>query len=864
MPDWRVTLAVVAVLVVVADFVLGPWLLDRRRWWWRDADNEQVTGLLVLAAVVGAVGTAATMVRVTGLDASGRALFCLIPTAAALIFASKYWSRRSLRWTGVIALFLVSLLVLDIGRDELDPATRAAEELDAAAATLEALQSQAAESLGELADKRQDATDTLAEAIDVLESDNGVLADRASSVLDALDDSSEVEQALDAFESAYHPTLASVAETELAAAVTAAVAAAGAEQADPKPVDTAITHAWCIAKQEGADPTDRLKSIPCGEVQPGDTLEVALASVRLELAIYRQALLGRDEDTTAVDALTTALTEAQAEAGESDREETDIVEAFQAGGRAIFADLPWQRADFPVTLQVVGWVLLAALVLAGWRVIERRSGQQMAGPVKPSMQSAEGSTPAASAVKATSEAGAETKSATQAVTPAQAVAGGDTKPSTGSPQPAAANATARQTAVFRIALLQNLAEPAATPGADALSSITDLAELSGGTANLLTKVVAALKTIITKPGGYSVTGDVVAPADEKDQWRVLVRINDEATGNQMAVITLKGETASMACRAAGYWAAADILSRSSRNPSWARWETANAASLAAYSDAEKLSDLEDALHWDPTSGLLLCELGSRYDLEERWLDALVMYARAVTVHPRYPVTRYRMAISLGMIGADAEKCWITTPLSERERVAGQIDRACRRLGVDTTNLGDGGGLEDLPGADKVQAEMRLEALSLRLLDRLRDDTRRTQLLARALRPSERVVWWPRVMSIPWRYGLAARDEWLIRSARLLACDPLVDPLDLSKVEKRAKDPRSWWQLSYNLACFYARKKQPATALTWLETALERPGNQQMGGNWLTKDPDLKSLKGLPRFDWVVAQLSQGVEGSADG
>ncbi|HEX5914718.1 MAG TPA: hypothetical protein VFY54_16475, partial [Rubrobacter sp.] len=174
-----------------------------------------------------------------------------------------------------------------------------------------------------------------------------------------------------------------------------------------------------------------------------------------------------------------------------------------------------------------------------------------------------------------------------------------------------------------------------------------------------------------------------------------------------------------------------------------------------------------------------------------------------------------------------------------------------RLKLDSSSLSAGRGLAELPDIDDPdEAADMLKVLALRLFDRLEAETSRVQLLARTLRRSERVVWWPQAMSIPNLFGAASREEWLVRSARLLE-----DPRDIERIRRRARHPKAWWQLSYNLACYYAREGETEVAQQWLEIALGKPGSGQMADGWVAEDPDLERLHGSPRFEWVIAQVS---------
>src|SRR5262249_54363030 len=158
------------------------------------------------------------------------------------------------------------------------------------------------------------------------------------------------------------------------------------------------------------------------------------------------------------------------------------------------------------------------------------------------------------------------------------------------------------------------------PGSTAQNPITDLAELT--TAKGLSKVIAAVASVVSKPGGYRVNGDVIAPTRADPSWHVVVKVIDAWSGDQLAVKTVAATDDIEACRAAGFWAAAYVLSRSTRIPSWGTWSPESAAALAASPNSGEatVEALENALASAPTSGLLLADLGYRYDLSGQTLD----------------------------------------------------------------------------------------------------------------------------------------------------------------------------------------------------------------------------------------------------
>lgn len=95
-------------------------------------------------------------------------------------------------------------------------------------------------------------------------------------------------------------------------------------------------------------------------------------------------------------------------------------------------------------------------------------------------------------------------------------------------------------------------------------------------------------------------------------------------------------------------------------------------------------------------------------------------------------------------------------------------------------------------------------------------------------------------------------KWLAKSAQLV----YGDAGDLTDVKEHANSPDSSWQISYNLACYYA-SSAPSKALAALEQCLVRPGVEELTAEWVQRDPDLKDIASSPRFAAFCAQLEQG-------
>ena len=111
-----------------------------------------------------------------------------------------------------------------------------------------------------------------------------------------------------------------------------------------------------------------------------------------------------------------------------------------------------------------------------------------------------------------------------------------------------------------------------------------------------------------------------------------------------------------------------------------------------------------------------------------------------------------------------------------------------------------------------------------------------------------------------KFGRPARTRAAVRAAGL-AAGTKSEQNKFDELKTFAGDPRSGWQVCYNLACYYAAQAhEPDLAIDWLETAMIRPGIEANGA-WLAKDPDLESLRNLPRFKLIEQLLTSQPEES---
>jgi tetratricopeptide (TPR) repeat protein len=822
--DWRVLLPwVFALLVIVAIVAMVRW----------GTDGESKTGVLTLALVTVSVANAVVMVFVGEPGSWWRFPVSAIVLVLALATTSTQWTRSSVRWLAVVAVLLLGALTISIGHQQLqrDPAALASKNVQDAAAKLAAIESRA----GELGTASQQALNDLDKKLENLPATGfSKAATTFRSALNAVN-TSDLDEGLKAPKAdvarSYNANTANevevAARTSLDHAEKAKRAALAAAEAKPDGVTTAIKEVCALV------PADLRKNCPQTLPSAEGTLSVKVAALNLAIAKYEEASLGREEDASAAKSAADALVAAQADAANPRTNESPLT-ALQRGGDSIAQSISGID-NTNLALEAFGWAVLAALAITLWRRIERASATRMAGPVKFGVITTVDPTATTSSTPA--EATANTATAASAPTTTAA--------------PTYAEGKDEQEAAFSAALLENLPEASAVPGATALDSLTDLSALAGPAGTTIGKVLGSLKDIVAKPGGCNVSAEVIAPSAAEARWRVQVRIGDEWSGQQIAVGTLTGPTPVAAASAAGYWAAAVLLARSPRIPGWERWDrrSAEALAVARHLPPFDVSTLENALAKAPTSGTLLEQLANLYDEAGRHREAMAMHARAVAIHPRFFIAAYRLAVSAWMLSKAVDEQWTDRPTSEKTRIAGELTRAAVALDctVETASL----------HGDAAAAQSAFKALARAIFGRLKDDTTRPQAIRKTLRRSERDQWLPIARSIG-KFSPLTRAEWLVRSARL----PLV-PADLSKVEDLAEDSRSWWQISYNLACYYARQPDYGTACRWLEIALERPGSEQMAGGWIEQDPDLHDLHSLPRFRWVADQVKVNTEAKAN-
>jgi hypothetical protein len=432
--------------------------------------------------------------------------------------------------------------------------------------------------------------------------------------------------------------------------------------------------------------------------------------------------------------------------------------------------------------------------------------------------------------------------------------------------------------------------------------VTTLLDIAGGPLSAMGKIIPAVQAVVGRRYGYRVTVDVTSgdlagpgpmtndagatPAPPAGGITVLVRVMSLTSGITYSSHLCTAPQAIEAVRTAGLWAAGDILNRSSRIPHWAAWEAETAHALVTAKDGTEhtLPDLKAALADAPNSGILLVLLGHHYELAAQPLDAIACYARAVTAYPRYSVARYRLAATLASLQHDQN--WSSTStIMRREGTLQAVRWAVEALEVNGAPAmrNPKGKKFDQEAEEKNFSRDDCAPLADRLLRALEFDMKLVYRLVGALRRSERESIWPTLA--PMSQHPAARFPALVRSAR-----QALNSREREKLYEEANMHDSWWQISYNAACAHAvriaeidselpvaepgrplaeeqeqekREKQKdqeeegRLAIALLEQTLVRPGVEQLSADWVSHDPDLTTLRSLPRFTRFLAQLRPG-------
>lgn len=759
--------AVLWAAVVV--FVVAALLAASFRWLWADhewvwADHELLFGCLTICAVLTTVAVFASVFVRRHVENNSAATFLGVAalSVAALILIAHDWARRQLVIATVVAAAALCVFIVRVGFESLDvpPQGERAQIAARAQADENALEAQHTRALPGLTGAARDDRTALSVILARTPAPNvdpkllaqaNLILRKANKSLTTIDQAAF--RAFDVLAANEPVTFPPAATTELSDAVRKLkTSAAAATQIDHSVLDQAIC---AVTGHEISQKTKTCDITGRDQITSNRAWVVAKHELDVELAAYRAAITGTDPDKAALKAVLAQQPDVN--------EDISILAAIEKGPETLWRSA-FQSTGSALVPGPLGWVVLGALLLGllGWLL--KVNARQLAGPVD--------------------------------------VLPGDTK----------SDNDKRLVKVLRVAVLQNVPEPGAAPGADSANPVTDLLDIASGPLAAVNKLVQSVLRVIGRRYGYQISMDVTTDAPAASgagtttgsggtsaattrvgDTTVLIRVMSISGEVTLASRIFPSPADEDAVRCAGLWAAGYILNRSSRIPSWAAWdaETAHAVTMATSNSDLTIPGLESALKEAPNSGILLCLLGHHYELAGRRIEAINSYARAVTAHPRYSVARYRLGTTLASMRHDSD--W-----GAKDYKARQDDLRAVETAITTLKVNVGNELTKLR-AEKgpVDASPEFKSLATKLLRALAKDTQYPYRLVNALRRSSRDSIWPSLA--PMSTSVAAAFHPLVKSAyKALGNDD-----DLCKLEQKARKPGSWWQISYNAACGYA-------------------------------------------------------------
>ena len=460
--------------------------------------------------------------------------------------------------------------------------------------------------------------------------------------------------------------------------------------------------------------------------------------------------------------------------------------------------------------------------------------------------------------------------------------------------------------------------PGILPGGSRSNGLASIAEASGvAGSDLAGAIIRFFGMLWPNQRRFQVRVRVECVPDELQpgtkNMKVTVSLDEPARGQSVATKTMvAGDPDEAAAAAAGY-VAQHIFTRDPTTPPWCVG-TANGSDLAAWllakqerrlvtpSDirrarGEQILILERATGNSQCAGIVRYELAQLYDLEGNHMAALRLHAVNREQHPRFYRGRYRLSMSLEMIANPAFRLRETHAAEDTAMLVESL-AILNRCDVTRNNTR----WEDHILDSELQPELR-ETLLVAAREELRSIRR--QLTLRHViwgtfrHRDERVIrgpHWDLRTRQSFHDGLCAA-ELLVAIRRILngkeppsaseklihmrlasrrAADIARDNVSISRhlANKKGQDPpepqgtsghpdRKWlpaekrdrtrwlpwqrrtpsWEAAYNTACAYAALYRDDRVVISLQRALSnRDCELQQPWNWISQDPDFACLK----------------------
>ncbi len=635
------------------------------------------------------------------------------------------------------------------------------------------------------------------------------------------------------------------------------------------------------------------------EAQPQERLQIkanldrltvlghAVELQKIERALIAQELLFRGgpdaapQVTDAAEASAAVLAELEAEQRAATEESTSLRELLVLGAdNAADKLVPGSNDD--VKLGPYGWIVLAILVVLGYRRAEIINNRRTSAPIVVEMP---------------------------------------VGPSTLSKEDAAYLRTLMEAEISRA----GIDEPASLPGSELVSEVVDL--IQGDSVQGSGIAAAALTTL--RNIGFPTGGITVQSAIETDDNRSTVTVSAHTTRSKMPLYseTFTAEQPEDAVHRAALFVARGALNYGRNVPRWARWSSDDGVAFQLFQDAtrrgtESTLDIEAthrklliALAASPNTSQIRVELGHLEDLRRKPIRSLRFHLEARVEEPRLLIAGYRLATSASMLSAELPANWygdanaaarrgVVTLLEEggllrqasrtpmwRAAELGTIEEAADQLRQADPVDGDANDV-DLNDSDLNERELAVKRTLLCVawseLQRIQRRLWVPTILAMSTFQSERRYWLRFLHNPDHRRQTSEQFETarLIIELRLVMADigltpgrDTASPSQLEYASSLGRRVDAIVELSrvgshalYNAACFHSlcsqyltgedRNKARAKAVQLLHRSRRSGRGTYPSWRWIEVDPDLAPLADDDGYQEFASWLSHGHAGIA--
>lgn len=382
------------------------------------------------------------------------------------------------------------------------------------------------------------------------------------------------------------------------------------------------------------------------------------------------------------------------------------------------------------------------------------------------------------------------------------------------------------------------------------------------------KAVGFLVTLAVPPRGVKVSATTLGRTRGEDtECGLAVDVTDVRTGRALLVRTVWGKDLDEAVDRTAYAVAQHAMDRCRTLPPWTYWGDPAGESLFFFErgrDALGDGDLEEAsdrfgqaANSAPANALARLELAEIREMNDDFLDAIIIYLDAAKRYEQLFQARYRLAVALNFVESWVTH-WSSDPVARR-RVTSRLTSQDQPLNIP---------------ADGAQVVPSFLALAHHHIVSLKRDLRIRRLIWWCRKTAYRRLFWPLLVPFgPARRRMCSKVDTVGLAIRIRLAQVNGRPLDAIVQEMKAAKVRGW-QAHYNLACCYAMLLEPSPALTgelhrWeqrndanailavneLRAALSDPGDPLPVAvrRWLLQDdPDLAALRRHHHFsDWAA-------------